>query len=502
MAGQTRDGFGWEYYVGKYDGLGRRRRRWVRELRRISSASNVRLNTKSSGKDKQTIQQKKKARPKEQVMRSQDTNILQTLGQQYNFKGFGWSFYKSLLFLRSFGAAIRLPLSSNLDFYDQHKAWPYISMSTYFGYPWVIATFLNASMPIEAIKYIFGGAVWKAQWSLAVLSALTRIIAETIIWIILSPWRLSVAAMQTIAALVGQTDNEKQDKKIADSLISIIHENKETSESIDSVDIKMERFIEMSNTTIANSATDVPTSANTVMESPRGGAAPKSIRKKHLTIFGNEIPTFHRPYSIEYSSTIQRRVGICVSCRVSKQRGYECRWNFFFSCLPTILFWQQVDEERNRRIGEMQQLKSKLFGSNESAKKSISASSKSVAKRTSKNSALSSFLNDHSSSIGFSTGFPLPVDPFFSLNLLVSLSGFYYGWLLKCIGSLFSVGESTGSSKSKKSTSTTTKTENSEISEEVHSEVDDVVSSNPTTPRESAAVSDTEQKKKRPVECK
>ncbi len=26
----TRDGFGWEYYVGKYDGLGRRRRRWVR----------------------------------------------------------------------------------------------------------------------------------------------------------------------------------------------------------------------------------------------------------------------------------------------------------------------------------------------------------------------------------------------------------------------------------------------------------------------------------------
>jgi len=477
MAGETRDGFGWEYYVGKYDGLGRRRRRWVRELRRISSASNVILNKSSSGKKKKTIQQQKKARPKTQVARSQDADILQTLKQQYNFKGFGWSFYKSLLFVRSFGAAIRLPLSSNLDFYDQHKAWPYISMSTYFGYPWVIATFLNASMPIEAIKYIIGGAVWKAQWSFAVLSAVTRSIVEAIIWIILSPWRLSVGAMQTIAALVGRTDNEKQDKKIADSLISIIHENKETSESIDSTDIKMESFIELSNTTDANSAKDVPISANTVMESPRGGAAPKS--KKHLTLFGNEIP-----------------------CRVSKQRGYEYRCNFFFSCLPTILFWQQLEEERNRRIREMQQVKAKLFGSNESTKKSVSASSKSVAKRTSKNSALSSFLNDHSSTVGFSTGFPLPVDPFFSLNLLVSMSGFYYGWLLKCIGSLFSVGESPGSSKSKKSTSTiTTKTEKSEISEEVHEEVDDVVSSSTTIPRESE-VSDVEQKKKRPVECK
>ena len=495
MAGETRDGFGWEYYVGKYDGLGRRRRRWVRELRRISSGSNVLLNKSSGKQKKKTIQQQqqKKARPKTQVARSHDTtNILQTIQQQYNFKGFGWSFYKSLLFMRSFGTAIRVPLSSNLDFYDQHTAWPYISTSTYFGYPWVIATFLNASMPLEAIKYIIGGAVWKVQWSLAVFSAVIRSIVE-------APWRLSVGTLQTITALAGRTDYEKQDKKIADSLISIIHENKETSESIDSTDIKMENFIELSNATDENSAKDMPTSANTVMESPRGGAAPKSSRKK--TIFGNEIPTFHRPYSIEYSSTIQQRVGICVSYRVSKERGYEYRCNFFFTSLPTILFWQQLDEERNRRIRKMQQLTAKLFGSDESTKKSASASSKAdVAKRSSKNSAVSSFLNDHSSSVGFSTGWPLPVDPFFSFNLLVSLSGFYYGWLLKkCIGSLISVGESPGSSKSKKSTSTTsTKVEKSEISDE---ELDDLVSSSDTIPLESE-VRDSEEKKKRPVESK
>ena len=149
----------------------------------------------------------------------------------------------------------------------------------------------------------------------------------------------------------------------------------------------------------------------------------------------------------------------------------------------------------------MQQLTAKLFGSDESTKKSASASSKAdVAKRSSKNSAVSSFLNDHSSSVGFSTGWPLPVDPFFSFNLLVSLSGFYYGWLLKkCIGSLISVGESPGSSKSKKSTSTTsTKVEKSEISDE---ELDDLVSSSDTIPLESE-VRDSEEKKKRPVESK
>jgi len=494
MAGETRDGFGWEYYVGKYDGLGRRRRRWVRGLRRISSGSNVILN-KSSGKKKKTIQQQKA-----QVARSRDTTLVQRIQQQYNFKGFGWSFYKSLLFMRSFGAAIRLPLSSNLDFYDNHRAWPYISTTTYFGYPWVIATFLNASLPVEAIKYIIGGALWKIQWSLAVFSALTRSIVEALVWIILSPLRLSTGAVQTITALAGRTDYEKQDKKIADSLISIIHENKDTSESTDNTDIKMESFIELSNTTSVNTVNDVSVSANTVMDSPRGGATTKSARKKRLTLFGNEVPTFHRPYSIEYSSTIQQRVGVCVSWRMSKERGYEYRCNFFFSCLPTILFWQQLGEERNRRIREIQQLKAKVFGSGQSTKKPAIASSKAIAKKSSKNSALSSFVSEHSGALGFSTGWPLPMDPFFSFNLLVTLSGFYYGWLLKFIGSLFSVRESQDTSKPKKSTTPPTKAEKSEMKANVHEELD-AITSTEAIHRESE-VSGSEQKKKMPVECK
>ena len=36
-----------------------------------------------------------------------------------------------------------------------------------------------------------------------------------------------------------------------------------------------------------------------------------------------------------------------------------------------------------------------------------------------------------------SAGWPLPVHPFFNLNLMLSLSGFYYAWLLKAIRLLF-----------------------------------------------------------------
>ena len=508
MAGETRDGFGWEYYAGKYDGLGRRRRRWVRELRRISSSSSSSssvLIDKTTDKRKKSIQQQK-ARTKAQIARSRDRNMFQTLQKQYNFKGFGWSFYKSLLFMRSFGAAIRLPLSSNLDFYDQHAAWPYISTSTYFGYPWVVATFLNASLPVEAIKYIIGGVVWKLQWSMAVFSALSRSVVEALVWMILSPWRLIVGAMQTITELTGRADNEKQDKKIMDSLITIIRdENKESNnESIDNGDIQMESFIELSNSTDVNSETDMMSvSANALKKSPRGGAsqadANEAPRMKRLTLFGNEVPSFHRPYSIEYS-TIQKRVGICVSWRVSKERGYEYRCNFFLTCLPTIVFWQQLQEERNRRLREMQQFRAKIFGSDVTKKKAVSASNKSISKRSSKNSVLSSFFCDHSSTLGFSSGWPLPFDPFFSFNLMLSLSGFYYGWLLNFISSLFSVRKSPGSSKSnKKSSTAATKADKNEIiGEDSVTEFGDVVSSIETK----SEVSDFGEKGKRPVECK
>jgi hypothetical protein len=57
--------------------------------------------------------------------------------------------------------------------------------------------------------------------------------------------------------------------------------------------------------------------------------------------------------------------------------------------------------------------------------------------QASSSSMLSSFLSEHFSAVGISTGWPLPMEPYFALNLVLSLSGFYYGWLLEYIRSIF-----------------------------------------------------------------
>lgn len=226
-------------------------------------------------------------------------------------------------------------------------------------------------------------------------------------------------------------------------------------ESSEGLDISIETHIELNNSSEFSAV-----SATAVADSPRGGASNttqiSSFHKKHLTMFGNEIPTFHCPNSIEYSSTIQERIGVAVSWRVSQERGYECRWNFVYSCLPTLLFWGQLEEERKRRVETARRYvgiwgkrndpsSARHIGTIETdkidGKDAIGSESKSLSNSRSKSQSkppiLASFLSDHSSALGISGGWPMPSDPYFNLSLMLSLSGFYYGWLLKYIRSLF-----------------------------------------------------------------
>mmetsp|Transcript_45309 Transcript_45309/g.95060 ORF Transcript_45309/g.95060 Transcript_45309/m.95060 type:complete len:683 (+) Transcript_45309:177-2225(+) len=462
MASESRDGFGWEYYVGRYDGLGRRRRRWVRSLMRVSSSM-------ATAKKKTPVESKKRkpttkstpsssAKETKKATNYPQPNLFRAIRNQYNFKGFGWSFYKSFLYPRSVGASLRIPLSANFDSYDQYLAAPYISSATYFGYPWVVATFLNASLPIEAIKWVLGGILWKIQWGVAVISAFIRGFVEAAIWIALWPWRLWMTSIQAMSSLGSRFGLKKQDQEIVHSIDNDITTS--IIESDEGMDVSIETHIELSNTSEYKDTGGMQSvSATAVIDSPRGGATNTttevaSFRKKHLTILGNEIPTFHRPYSIEYSTTIQERIGVCISWRMSSERGYEFRSQFFYTCLPTLLFWGQLEEERKKRMNSLRRYKGiwgkrpssvKYTGAIESDEKvgkdTGGSESKSLSsnrfKSQSKPPVLASFLSDHSSALGISAGWPLPVHPHFNCSLLLSLSGFYYGWLLKFIRSLF-----------------------------------------------------------------
>ncbi|KAL7526541.1 hypothetical protein ACHAXR_003371 [Thalassiosira sp. AJA248-18] len=477
MASESRDGFGWEYYVGKYDGLGRRRRRWVRTLKRVSSLSSVGaavsakksiLDAKKRKATKKITKDKTKAAAA--AAATYQPNLFRAIKDTYNFKGFSYSFYKSLLLARSMGAALRIPISANFDSYDKYLAAPYISCATYFGYPWVAATFLNASLPLEAIKWLVGGVIWKVQWGLAVVSAFIRGVIEAALWVIMWPWRVWRATVELMAKLASKFrfGPKMQEVEAMQTLINSTDEAVDedaTNNIIDSTEgtnITIETHIEMNNSSEYSKGNgEIPTvSATAVVDSPRGGATTDTAqvstpRKKHLTLFGSEVPTFHRPTSLEYSSTVQERIGCAISWRVSQERGYEFRWNFVYTCLPTMLFWGQLEEERRRQVEVARQRFVGIWGKRNDPssakyvgtikadkigdKDSVRAESKSLPKNRSKpqSNILSSFLSDHSSTVGMSAGWPMPVEPFFNLNLMMSLSGFYYGWLLKYIRSLF-----------------------------------------------------------------
>ncbi len=253
--------------------------------------------------------------------------------------------------------------------------------------------------------------------------------------------------------------------------------------------VSIETHIEINNSSVYNKEKGDSANVAAVVDSPRGGATdataevPSSPRnKKHLTIFGSEIPPFHRATSIEYSSILQERLGVSLSWRLSKVRGYEYRCNFFFSCMPTRVFWSQMEEERKRQVDRARRAadfrgirndptsSSKHAGTTDVGNKIVEGGAGILDVQTGRSkthatsSIMSSFLSEHFSAVGLSTGWPLPMEPYFALNLVLSLSGFYYGWLLEYIRSIFvpSLYQGNLESKDKKIGHTTGSTTSSE----------------------------------------
>ena len=497
----SKDGFGWDYYVGKYDGLGRRRRRWVRSLIRVNNNNNrisSHVSTAAAAANNYAKQKKKQTKKQKtdiattKVKAKVKAGAAKKSSYQPNFKGFSWGIFKSLIYARSFGVAFRIPLSANFDWYDKFLAAPYISSSTYFGYPLVMMQALNASIPLEGIRWLIGGIIWKIQWSVAIVSALIRSMVEAVVWTILWPWRLWTSITMRMMSILSRSSRRQEqsfsnDDATKTSSLSYNNTNKESIvntvgsassstttgtntntgstiiESGEGTNVSIETHIEIRNNSSEYNNDDnnengeedmsAVSTTSSIVGRPRGGGASSNSssmsasfrRNLLLTIAGKEMPTFHRTTDIEYSTTLQGRIGISVSWRISQERGYEYRCNFFYSCLPTPLFWGQLEKERIKRIERMR----KTWGGR--GRKNDDASSKdgnsvqdkdttsslSGRSKIKSSSPISSFLADHSSTLGVAGGYPLPVYPHFGLNLMLSMSQFYYGWLLRSIKSLF-----------------------------------------------------------------
>jgi hypothetical protein len=81
------------------------------------------------------------------------TCTLAKIRDDFHFKGFGMSLYKSLLYKYSCGVAFRLPILANWDGWDRRPQLPSLSSQVCFYYPPTIAVCLSSSMNMEFCKY-------------------------------------------------------------------------------------------------------------------------------------------------------------------------------------------------------------------------------------------------------------------------------------------------------------------------------------------------------------
>lgn len=315
----TRDKEGWEYFYG-----GIRRRRWLRTLAPIQEEKYLTeskgVDSVSPGKTKKlkekgwiwaskkwTEKERSSAKTSSKIMpQFNPISFLVPLINDYNFKGFGLSLYKSLIFPTSYGALWRLPLSTNFDSCDTRPHIPSLTTSAgFFGTHdnFTLVTFLNLSLPMEVIRY-----------ALAKIVKFVYVI-NWFIWnkLILGTIRLLYSLMMLFYPLSSQKD--KRQKPSKEKTVSSIMSSK----------------------------------------------------------------------SIQYSSDYMERITFSLSWRISNKKGYEFRISYSHIYLPTMDY---------------------LFLRN-------------------RNGRWSNWLRGKTSSLGISTGYPIPDYPPVSCSAVFSLSGFY-----------------------------------------------------------------------------
>lgn len=268
VTSNNRDSLGWEYVWAK-DNPAMRRRLWLRTIVPIP------------------------------VQPSQ--SIVASLKEHWNFKGFGVSVYKSLLFARSVGVAFRLPILYNLDWWERHPGLPSLSTAVSCYFPPMAIYMISGSLNVDFVAWLLGRSSRIALYGLCV--------------VLLSICRLMFLP---VALLLYP-----------------------------------------------------------------------SRKKLVLPVFPlPQIPTTPAVYSL----TISQRLGMTVSWRVSRDRGYEFRTSYWYQYLPTMLHLFELFH-RNRQLSDTK---------------------------------MTNWLRRKTASMGVSCGGPLPMHPGYFLTACMTMSGFHF----------------------------------------------------------------------------
>jgi hypothetical protein len=100
--------------------------------------------------NKATLQQKNKKKLQLTQMHHQ---VIEAIQKDWNFKGFGMTFIKSVLYQNAFGLAFRIPLTLHFKTWERYPALPNIGSSIAIFLPQLcICLFINLSLRIEYIQ--------------------------------------------------------------------------------------------------------------------------------------------------------------------------------------------------------------------------------------------------------------------------------------------------------------------------------------------------------------
>lgn len=142
--GTGRDVYGWEYTVAYPYPM--RQRVWLRNLAPAKEVIKIRRKVSLA-----TPALKRRPRKWPRWMRA--------IRDDFNFKGFGLSLYKSLVFPTSFGISFRLPLTYNFGRWETNPGLPSVSTAIGLYFPGMAMISISTSVRIEWLKYILGRMV-------------------------------------------------------------------------------------------------------------------------------------------------------------------------------------------------------------------------------------------------------------------------------------------------------------------------------------------------------
>ncbi|GKY91377.1 hypothetical protein MPSEU_000110000 [Mayamaea pseudoterrestris] len=146
VTGPTRDEFGWEYKTNR-----RRKRTWLRTYEIVSASDANKRATTRGAFAIMTSPFATAATSRRNV--SPIAKLARSIRDSYNFKGFGLTFYKSLVFRQSFGMALRVPITFNFNLWEEHPSLPGVGASIAVYHPWVVCVFINISLRMEVIQW-------------------------------------------------------------------------------------------------------------------------------------------------------------------------------------------------------------------------------------------------------------------------------------------------------------------------------------------------------------